>query len=91
MHQLTLFSQLLKLKEPTWGDAQCTSESHDVQEGDVAFAPLDAADVGPIKPALQGQLLLGPTELFPQAADPSAKKNPRISHITLPFSSPPVH
>ena len=73
------------IEEFSYRDIQRRSDSADVDQADVSFAPLDTADVGSIKVTSEGQRLLRESLLSPKLSYASAEP------LLNPGLSPPSH
>ena len=60
-------------QELTWPHFECSSQSHDIQECNVPFPALDAADVVAVEVSEFSQLLLGQAPFEPEGPHSPAK------------------
>lgn len=66
------------------GQPQRLTKTLDVDEADVARAPLGVADIGSVKPRFLGQILLGQAQFFAPSSDGVPKTLPDVSRSS-PF------
>jgi hypothetical protein len=80
------------VEQSSWFRGERPCETEKVHQGDVAFAPLERADVGPVESAHLGQRFLRHTELEAPEADAVAEHpecegavwhHPRRTELTL--------
>ena len=67
---------------------QCGRDPADIDQGDILFTPLHAADVTPVQPAFERQVLLGNAFPAPDVPHSFAKRLPDHRGLMLLHDAP---